>query len=53
MSIVDQGSSRLNCVCRWSKGLFSLRNPPIHIFAGEKVCIQAISPTQLFAWLAS
>ena len=46
MSISDQGSSRLNCVCRCSSGFCSAPRPPIHIFAGENVCIQAITPTQ-------
>ena len=45
--------SRLNCVCRCAKGLFSVRRPAIHILAGENVCIHAISPMQFFARLAS
>jgi len=53
MSIVDQGMSRLNCVCRCANGLFSVRNPAIHILAGENVCIQAISPMQFGARFAS
>src|SRR3954471_20832074 len=44
MSIRDHGSDTFACVCRWSRGLRSASNPPIHIFAGEKVCIQATTP---------
>ena len=46
MSISDHGMSRLNCVWKCSSGFRSLFSPDIHIFAGEKVCIQAISPAQ-------
>ena len=46
MSISPHGRSRLNCVCRWSSGLRSAWSPAIHIFAGLKVCIHAITPTQ-------
>src|ERR1035437_4636984 len=53
MSISAQGRSRLNWVWRWSNGLVSTESPLIHIRAGEKVCIQAITPTQLFEALAS
>ena len=53
MSICDQGSSRLNCVCRCASGFASWPRPFTHIFAGEKVCIQVITPTQAGAALAS
>ncbi len=53
MSISDHGISRLYCVCKCSSGLVSAVNPPIHILAGENVCIHAISPTQFAAALAS
>src|SRR5208282_6449443 len=49
----DQGISLLYCVCRWAKGFVSAESPAIHIFAGEKVCIQVIRPMQFFAELAS
>ena len=48
-----QGMSLLYWVCRCTKGFFSAESPAIHIFAGEKVCIQVISPMQFFAALAS
>ncbi len=44
MSIDCQGRSRLNCVCRCSIGLLMAVSPPIHIFEGEKVCIQSTRP---------
>ncbi len=44
MSMSAQGSDRLACVCRCSNGVFNASRPAIHILAGEKVCIQAISP---------
>ena len=53
MSISAQGRSRLNCVCRWSSGFCSRPRPAIHIFAGENVCIHAITPTQVSAAFAS
>jgi alpha-N-arabinofuranosidase len=53
MSISDQGMSRLNWVCRCTKGFCSTFRPAIHILAGENVCIQVISPTQFSALLAS
>ena len=46
MSISPHGRSRLNCVCRWRRGLRSAWRPAIHILAGLKVCIHAITPTQ-------
>ena len=46
MSMELHGRSRLNCVCRWANGFCSDVSPRIHIFAGEKVCIQAMSPMQ-------
>ena len=49
MSIDDHGMSRPNCVWRWQSGLLSRVSPPIHIFAGLKVCIQATMPMQLGA----
>ena len=53
MSISPQGRSRLNCVCRWASGFCSRVNPAIHIFDGEKVCIQVITPAQAGDALAS
>ena len=53
MSISDHGRSRLCCVCRWSNGFWSAIRPGIHIRAGEKVCIQAMTPTQAGAAVAS
>src|ERR1035437_7871886 len=53
MSISDHGSSRLNCVWRWSSGFCSAARPAIHIFAGEKVCIHAITPMHVSAAFAS
>ena len=53
MSICAQGRARLNCVCRCSSGLARTLSPAIHICAGEKVCIQRISPAQSSAALAS
>ena len=45
--------SRLNWVCRCSSGRRSSDRPPIHILAGEKVCIQVISPAQAGSALAA
>ena len=53
MSMVDHGSAMPAWVCRCSSGLRSASSPAIHIFAGEKVCIQAITPTHCGALLAS
>jgi hypothetical protein len=53
MSIVDQGRSRLNCVCRCRKGFFRALRPRIHILDGENVCIQSTRPAQLASALAS
>jgi hypothetical protein len=47
MSISAQGRSRLNWVWRWRRGFCSAVSPAIHILAGENVCIQAMTPTQL------
>ena len=47
MSIVAHGSSTLDWVCRWSSGFCRALIPLIHIFAGENVCIQVITPTQV------
>ena len=46
MSMDDHGRSRLNCVWRWTSGLRRSVSPAIHILAGEKVCIQAMTPMQ-------
>ncbi len=46
MSISAHGSAWLAWVCRCSSGLRSWSRPVIHIFAGLKVCIQAMTPTQ-------
>jgi hypothetical protein len=53
MSIVVHGSLRWNCVCKCSSGFCRILSPPIHIFAGENVCIQAMMPAQFGAALAS
>ena len=53
MSIADHGSDSLAWVCRWSNGLRSSSRPWIHIFAGENVCIHAITPMQRSSRLAS
>ncbi len=53
MSMVAQGSAALACVCRCSSGLRSASSPVIHILAGEKVCIQAMTPRQSSSLLAS
>src|SRR3712207_44475 len=53
MSIVAQGRAASAWVCRCSSGLRSASSPLIHIFAGEKVCIQVTTPTQLGSSLAS
>ena len=46
MSIVAHGSDRFACVCRCSSGLRRASSPAIQAFAGENVCIQAITPMQ-------
>ena len=46
MSMLDHGRRRLACVCRCSSGLARAWRPAIHIFAGENVCIQAMTPMQ-------
>src|SRR5215831_1494383 len=53
ISMVDHGRSRLYWVCRWSRGFCRTLKPPIHIRAGENVCIQVINPIQFLALLAS
>src|SRR5512147_2289489 len=53
MSMLDQGISRLYCVCKCRKGFFNVVRPAIHILAGENVCIQVIRPMQFFVELAS
>ena len=53
MSISAQGNETFACVCRCSNGVFSASRPVIHILAGEKVCIQAISPMQSGSALAA
>ena len=53
MSIVDHGNDSLAWVCRCSNGLRSSSRPWIHIFAGENVCIHAITPMQRSSRLAS
>ena len=44
---VDLSPRRASLICVWkcSMGLRSASRPPIHAFAGEKVCIHEISPT--------
>jgi hypothetical protein len=53
MSILSHGISRLNCVCRCTKGFCSVESPAIHILAGLNVCIHVIRPIQFLAVLAS
>src|SRR3954447_17738278 len=53
MSIVAHGRAASARVCRCSSGLRSASIPAIHIFAGEKVCIQVITPRQSGSSLAS
>src|SRR5258706_2567318 len=53
ISISDQGISRPYCVCKCRNGFLSRLKPAIHIFAGEKVCIQVISPIHVLEELAS
>jgi hypothetical protein len=53
MSMVDHGRASWSWVCRCSSGLRSASSPVIHIFAGEKVCIHAITPTHAASALAS
>ena len=43
-SMSAHGSSTFACVCRCSSGFCSASRPAIHIFAGLKVCIHAITP---------
>ena len=42
--MVSQGSAAFAWVCRCRMGVCRAFNPAIHIFAGEKVCIQTITP---------
>ncbi len=44
MSMLCHGNSTPNWVCRCRSGLRSVLSPRIHIFAGENVCIQAMTP---------
>jgi len=53
MSIVAHGRAASAWVCRCSSGLRSASIPEIHIFAGEKVCIQVMTPRQFGSSLAS
>ena len=53
MSIASHGISPWYCVCRWRSGRCRAVSPPIHILAGENVCIQAMTPTQAGFALAS
>ena len=53
MSMDAQGRVTLIWVWKCSSGLRSESSPVIHIFAGENVCIQAITPTQSGSALAS
>lgn len=52
-SMSAQGSATLACVCRCSSGLRRASSPPIHILAGLKVCIQAVTPMTESSRLAS
>src|SRR5215218_3121599 len=53
MSIVAHGRAASAWVCRCSSGLRSASMPEIHIFAGEKVCIQVMTPRQFGSSFAS
>ncbi len=53
MSMLCQGNSTPNWVCRCRSGLCSVLSPRIHILAGEKVCIQAMTPMHSSELLAS
>ncbi len=53
MSIVSHGIARWYWVWRCRSGRWRTSSPAIHIFAGENVCIQTISPTQVGDALAS
>src|SRR5690606_28491379 len=56
ISMRSQGIPALYWVCRWQMGRSRMERPEIHIFAGEKVCIQVNNPMQsglLFASLHS
>ena len=53
MSISAQGSSIPAWVCRCSSGVRSASSPVIHIFAGENVCIQVITPMHASSAFAS
>ena len=53
MSISSQGSERFTWVCRCSNGFRRTSSPAIHAFAGENVCIHAMTPMQWSCALAS
>ena len=53
MSIVAHGRAASAWVCRCSSGLRSASRPEIHIFAGENVCIQVMTPRQAGSSFAS
>ncbi len=53
MSMSAHGRSTLCWVCRCSRGFWSTPSPAIHIFAGEKVCIQVMTPMHDSSELAS
>ncbi len=53
MSMSAHGSATLACVCRCSSGLRRASSPPIHIFAGENVCIHTIRPMHESSAVAS
>jgi len=53
MSMVAQGMSWLNWVWRWAIGFCRAFSPAIQFLAGEKVCIQVITPAQFGAALAA
>ena len=47
------GNITVKLCMKMQQWFFKIFNPPIHIFAGEKVCIQAMMPMQFFAIFAS
>ena len=53
MSMVSQGISALYWVWKWRSGFCNACRPFIHIFAGEKVCIQVMMPIHFSSLLAA
>src|SRR5699024_10850976 len=51
--MVSQGISLLYWVAKCRRGFCNIFVPGIHIFAGEKVCIQVMTPATLSRYLIS